>query len=341
MRRPTIVIIETDTRYIAPLEQIFAEKFARTADIEIITDEKYYYDFFSQPKKISVVMVSEKLYHEQLLRHDIGQLFVLAEEQDPEKAFPAAETIYKYTSAQEVFHKVAHLAADELRAGQQSGRATHVVVFSSAGGGVGKTVTALGTGVCLAAAQQKVLYVDAEYTHTFQYRLQEKSSLSDTVYESLKPSNAKIFEDIRPFLRTEHFDYVPPFQASVTALGLKFEMYKHLIEAAKATGEYDFILVDVDAVYAGGKADLFKLADKVVVVFTPEQDTVFKTELLRDNMDTNDGEKYLFVCNRYAGAIAGGLPVNEFIEEKPGMEAAALDELAGIAGFQKLALLLQ
>lgn len=46
MKRPRIIIADTDSNYIVPLQLKFAEEFFDKVDLEIITDPAYFSELF-------------------------------------------------------------------------------------------------------------------------------------------------------------------------------------------------------------------------------------------------------------------------------------------------------
>ena len=58
MKRPRIIIADTDSNYIVPLQLKFAEEFFDKVDLEIITDPAYFSELFSVPQTADILIVS-------------------------------------------------------------------------------------------------------------------------------------------------------------------------------------------------------------------------------------------------------------------------------------------
>ena len=108
MKRPRIIIADTDAAYTVPLQNKFVERYFNLIDLEIITRVDYFVRLFSTLQTVDVMIVSERLYHENLLRHNIGRLFLLREQVDDKEPDPdgRVDQIAKYASLAEIFTKI-------------------------------------------------------------------------------------------------------------------------------------------------------------------------------------------------------------------------------------------
>jgi MinD-like ATPase involved in chromosome partitioning or flagellar assembly len=194
-----------------------------------------------------------------------------------------------------------------------------MVLFCSATGGSGKTTLALGVAACLAASGRKVLYIDAEMTHTFQMYLSDKCYLPNSAYALLAADGGVVFDDISRYLRAEGFDYLPPFRASLPSAGLSYGFYVDFILAATASGRYDYLLVDTDAAMHGFVDLLTDMADKVCITFTPDDHSLFKTDILTNSLDVGDTDKYMFLCNKYDALSDGAIVPDDTTDMNAGI----------------------
>ena len=98
MAKPRIIIADTDTNYIIPMQLVFVEEFFEQIDIEIITDKAYFDSLFSQPQGADVLIVSENLYDAALQRHNINHIFIMTEQhEDSYTEELNVSKLYKYT----------------------------------------------------------------------------------------------------------------------------------------------------------------------------------------------------------------------------------------------------
>jgi cellulose biosynthesis protein BcsQ len=212
-----------------------------------------------------------------------------------------------------------------------------VVLFCSASGGSGKTTLAVGAAACLAAEGKKVIYIDAEERNTFQMYLADKCYVSNSAYKVLSSGENLNLYAVQDYLRAEVFDYLPPFRASLRTVGVPFSAYASLIELVRASGGYDYLIVDSDVVPDGECGGLIGIADRVCITLTQDAHSVFKTEVMMNSIDTEDPEKYRFVCNKYdaeaddafargtASGIASGISYTGRID---GMDAMSVKDMS-------------
>ncbi len=345
MSKPLVVIADTDENYLMPLEYKFLETLGDKIELEIISDRAYYEEFFSAPRTAEIVAVSEKLYSRELLKHNINSLFVLAEENDAgSTAELSVSKIFKYTGVKEIFNELIYRSRDSLF-DDSSEKETKIITLYSAIGGSGKTSMGLGLASCLAQNHRRVLYVNTETIQGFSYYLADKTGMPNEGVRAIREDKQHVYNNVKYFIRKEGFAYVPPFAAALDALNLEKSIYLNLIKNAKASKEYDFIIVDVEAGYDKEKMDFLQLADKAAIVLLQDEFSVYKTEYLLHNIDLHDREKYLFICNCFQeekenayvnSQMQKKFSMNEYVEyaSEP---IRNIKELSMLKGIQKLA----
>lgn len=351
MAKPRIIIADTDINYIIPLQAKFAEEFPDETELEIITDQSYFEQLFASPQKADILIVSDRLYSGALRRHDIGYIFVMAEQYEEGTTEELSiNRLFKYTSLREIFNEIVGKSSDVLNTKIHTKKACQTVLVCSACGGAGKTTVAMGLAGCLTRNYKKVLYINAERLQTFQYRLENKGSVSSPdVYMRLADPQASVYQEIRHVIRREEFSYLPPFKAPLMSLGLHYSVYRKIAASAKKTNEYDFIIIDADPVFDEEKAALIGEADKVVIVTKQTKTSVLATDAMASNINGIGSDKYLFVCNDFrkdaenhltSSETAVRFQVNEYVGHFPEGEDITADRLAHDSGIQKTAFLI-
>lgn len=297
MSKPRVIIADADATYRNPLLRKFAEEFFEEIDLELITEKTYFDNLFSVPQKAEVLVVSEAFFDPALQRQHIGWTFLLTEKQEDQADAPKISRIFKYANLREIFGKILEKCAGLHSQGE---KACQIILVDSACGGTGKTTVALGISVCLAKNLRRVLYINAGRLQTFQRVLQDQTPITDAaVYAKLADPSESIYEDVKPAIRKEQFDYLPPFHAPIKALGLPYSLYGEIALAAKKSDDYDFIVIDADTAFDDDHAGLLDIADKVLMITKQTDSAVFSTNVLVTNIDGLTGEKYLFVCNDF------------------------------------------
>lgn len=348
MGKPKVILADTDEMYLAPLEVKFLEELNEKIELEIITDFDYFSEYFSAPQSAEILIVSEELYFSDLQKQNIANIYVLAENLEEGGTEDLGVTkIFKYTNTKEIYNRVTATSSGVIHSETNKSKESTVVLFYSAAGGVGKTTLAMAMCSCLAKGFKKVLYINAQRLNSFQFYLHNSSAISNSVYPELSDSGSNIFGRIRHVIRNEGFDYLPPFSASLSSLNINFSIYENIVKSAKATKEYDVIVVDTDTAFDHAKASLITVADKVIIVTKQSRASVNATNMLLKNMNCNDNEKYLFICNDFKADEMNiineehsKLSVSEYIKHIPEIEKLKIEDISNNAEMQKLSFLI-
>lgn len=351
MAKPRIIIADTDVNYIIPLQLKFSEDFFEKVELEIVTDNEYFETLFSTPQRADILIVSEELYSQSMQRHNISHIFVMNEQyEDEQTADLNVNHIFKYTSIKEIFNEITGKSADVLKLDKASKQETQVVLFYSASGGAGKTTVAMGVSASLTKNYKRVLYINAARLQVFQHMLENHSAITAAeVYAKLATATENIYSDIKHVIRKELFSYLPPFKAALMSLGINYSVYEKIIVSAKKSGDYDFIIVDADVSFDEDKADLFNIADKVMVITNQSLASVLATNILVANINGASAEKYIFICNDFdkeednaliSPNVALKFSVSDYIDHFNHYANMKPDDLSKESSIQKAAFLI-
>ena len=348
MAKPVIVLADTDENYLSPLEIKFLEELNDKIELEIITDSDYFNEHFSTPQNAEILVVSEDLYTNELNKQSISKIYVLTESLD-EGGTEALDVkkIFKYTNTKEIYNQI--MATSSITAKSKKEKETTVVLVYSAAGGTGKTTIALGISEALAKGFNKVLYIDAERINTFQYNLVNRAAMPNSVIPEFSNMSGNLFGRINHVIRTEGFDYLPPFNMALASCGLDVSIYTEIIKTAKTTKKYDVIVVDTDSVFDKEKAELITLADKVLIITGQDKNSVAATSILLKNISCNDTTKYHFICNNFqedkansisSTEIAHNLMINEYVKHIDDYDSLSVSDIAKQPDIQKVSYLI-
>lgn len=344
MGKPLVVIADTDRDYVATLEYKFLELLGDNIELEIISDGAYYQTFVNHPITAELFIVEENLYTQDLKKHNINHLFVLSEEQSLEGNTEdlTATRVYKYMSIRELYNELTYMSTQAFLGYDESSRNTEVIAFYSAIGGSGKTTVSLALAECLASKHKRILYINTESVQDFGYYLKDSSGMPGDGYRALKGAN--VYMEVKSYIRKENFSYVPPLLMSLDARNLGFEVYETLVQDARDSGEYDYIIVDLESGYDIRKLNVLQYAEHVIMVVLQDAYATYKTQNLLDCMDMGDRERYLFVCNQYNDAIGNAyvqsklqtmFPIKEYIEHSVS-PLETMMQMAELEGVEKL-----
>ena len=303
MAKPRLILADTDAEYLFPIQQKFVEEYFEKIDLEIITDSAYFGQLFETPQRAEVLVVSEKLYHTALQKHNIGKVFLLTEEKEEDGTDDlAAEKIYKYSSIRDVFHEIVGKSGPLIHVDSAGKKEPQIIVVTSAAGGVGKTTVAMGLAGCLSNNYKKVLYLNSSRLQCFGYLLKNPAVIaSNEIYAKISRTGLPVYPEVRHLIRRELFSYLPPFKASFVSLGIRPEIYTEIARQAKKEGEYDVIILDTDSSFDETMAGMLTAADRVVVVTGQGRGAEKATEALVQNINGLSDDKFIFLCNHRDG----------------------------------------
>lgn len=347
MSKSTIIIADTDEKFLASLELQFIEELDESFDLELITDPVYFEEHFSKPQSASIIIVSEDLFNLELKKHNINKFFVLSESNDESTENLDVEKIFKYTSPKEIYKQV--MSKSGMSNKTSGPKETVVALVYSAAGGVGKTTVALGISNALAKSFNRVLYINAERVNSFQSKMTNTTTIPNSTLSDFADMSSSIFNRISHVIRNEVFDYIPPFGMAIASLGIDFSVYTELIKSAKASKKYDIIVVDTDSTFDKDKADLLTLADKVLMITEQTQNSVFATNTLIKNISCNDNSKYYFICNKFNESKSNSLisstmdnkfVVNEYIRNFDNYDSMSVADISQQPDIQKVSYLI-
>ncbi len=347
MNKPVVVLADLDANYLIPLEDKLTEELYDQIDLEIITNKVYFEEYFFSPKKIDTLIVSSELFSYDLLRHNVSDFFVLTEDSADVGSSDNITRIFKYSSTKEIFNQIVYKNKEILNV-QFSNKETQVITVISGIGGSGKTTVSMALCDSIARNHKRVLFISTDIMQGFSCYLQNQSELSNDIARAFRSADDNLYKNILPFLRHEKFTYLPPFARSIQSLGLKSEIYNRIVLAAKATKEYDYIVIDTDLNLDEAKADLIQKSDKTIIVVLQDSVATKKTDFLVKNIDCRNAEKFIFVCNKFRrdadneyinSTVGQQFMIAEYIEELQGYKAYSLESYTELVGIKNLAYL--
>lgn len=349
MAKPRVIIADCDMNYIIPIQQKFIEEYFEKIDLEIITDKNYFDVLFSEPQKADILIISEEFYCANLQKHNIEKIFLMTEQYtERERTDSFVNQIYKYTSIREIFNVIVGVCSGALMNSGEWRKETKIILIYSACGGVGRTTIALGICACLNKDYKRVLYINADRLQTFHSMLSDKSPVMESeVYAKMTANSEISYADMKHIIRSEGFSYVPPFKASLMSLGIPYSVFGKIALSASENGNYDYIIVDADTVFDEEKSRLIEMADKIVVVTKQNKASVHATNVLLANLNMENTDKYIFVCNDFEEETPNMLIspnmlnkfiIGDYVEHISGYDQLKINDLTR-NGMQKIAFL--
>lgn len=353
MSCPTILIADTNEKYLRTLELKFLEELGGKINLHIVSEPEYLKSFFSEPRTIDVLIIDEGLYEGNLCSfslHNITRIFVLTEAGEKSSyTGDYVKYLHKFSSTKGIFREVSISLGREAADFQEEESRTKVVLITSASGGTGKTVLALGLAGCLARREIKALYVDAEQTHCFGRWLADDRPLADEAYACFQRETADGAGRLKEFLRKEGFDYLPPFKAAVSTLNIPDTAYSNIIQGLAEQGSYEVIIVDTDSVLNEEKIGLISIADFIIISLKQDRSSVYAVNKMLKNIRVQAGNKFLFVCSDYRSQEGNALiasdlkpqfTVSEYIRHMENFDGISLKDMENSQDIRKISYLI-
>lgn len=350
MEKPRVVIAEDDLTYIGPLQSRFIYEFFDDIQLEVITDESYFEEMFQSLQKMDVLILNDKFYREDFEKHEIKNIFVLTETQDAgEEKAEHINTLYKYTNVKGIFLEIVGKSGLKIPT-QNETKDPEIILVTAASGGTGKTTVALGVAAALSDMYKRVLYIEASCLNTFQYYLKNQEPITrQEIYTRLFHAGPNIYQEIKIELRKEKFTYMPPLKGALMAYGINdISLYGKIAMSAKASGEFDYIIIDADSIFDNSKADMMNIADKVIFVIEHTPQAAYAANILVNNISNIDAGKYLFICNKYTKRkkdtflIQGSnnFKIDEYVDVFEDYNNMSCEDFAKVEMIRKIAFLL-
>ncbi len=348
MSKPVVIIADLDEDYILAIEKKLLIEIGNQIELEVITEAEYLSEFFLSPRTAEILLVSEELYTREICKHNIAHIFVLKEEvseyDEANTVELITEDVNRYVSTNEIYNQIIRYSRKCILTDVNLQKETRVIAFYSAIGGTGKTSLSLGLAKSLSDKFNRVLYVNAESVQSFGYYLKiQGDQLSDDGYRSIRSAEDNVYSNLKSFLHTEGFYYLPPLISSLDSRNISNEIYKKIILEAKESKDYDYIIVDIEAGYSNRRIDLMMIADKVILTILPDAISVIKMNFIEQNISLNDKEKYVCVCNRCKQSdlsieknlSAINMSVQEMVFESD-IELKTINDLSELVGMKAL-----
>ena len=339
---PHVVIVDPSPDYAARLESKFLSAMRTSIELEVITDQIYYQQYFSASTDIDVLLVSEGLYSPELARQDIRRLFILTEEPKTDVEPPQGATyIYKYTNQSHVFNQA--MGPYLRQGGTARGGKAKVLLFFSPVGGSGKSTLAAGVAAALQEAGSRVLAIDAEYLQEWGALFPAVKHATGQAAIALARGEGSPYEAMRSYVVHDAVDVLAPMPANIMTYGIDFGVYAHLVEAARDSGEYDYVVVDTDSTFNTDKVSLLDSADSVIMTTSSGLGALRRCASVIEGLDNEGRERCHLIANAWQGrmdhtAEVKGLPAvearvayNQKICELDASELSRVDDIRTVS----------
>ncbi|MCM1082608.1 MAG: AAA family ATPase [Clostridium sp.] len=336
MAKKNILFVCFDDEYIITIEYKFAQLVGQQANVEFISEEKAFQRVLSMQKKFDIMILPKNISVDKLDIYRNTKKYYLI---DDVAEGNAPEYIYKYYSVKNIIEKIdSTLMNHDMSEGSKG---TKVVGVFSVAGGTGKTIAALSISNKLACEGKRVLYISTVAHQDFSYYLNCGEVLGAAFCYQCSINVKNALKIVQQEIKTEGFDFLPPFKNLPVSYQMTFETYVQIINYFKNNNSYDYIVVELSSELHADKLAFLKNCDRKIFITTQDMVAVKKLEAFLSNMlDFN--QNLVFVCNRYkkeqydylsASDVLRNYEFSEFIEEYQG--ALALENVKNSQLFNK------
>lgn len=348
MTKPRIIIVDEDESYAMTLQAKFIYEFLDNIELEVITDQKIIDKTFATAQKADILIIDSNIHSETIQKQEIDHVFVMTEsKQSASDDYESEYIIFKYANIKSIFMEIVGKSSLTIPNKKRELK-SKVILVTSGSGGVGKTTVALGLASALSSMYKRVLYMEAAKLQNFSYFLEDKTPIDNAyIYDKLSKADRSIYQDIKAELRTQIFNYIPPFKTALLSFGIDYSVFRKIAESAKESNDYDYIIIDADSCFDEEKTRLISLADHVLIITDQSEQQVYNTNMLMNNINNNMSDKYLFICNKYDSHKDGyerteGITykIDEYVDKMEEYSRMKFEDLGQQDGIKKVAFLM-
>lgn len=348
MGRTVIVVAEPDRDYMSRLETGLVKMFWKEADLELISDPKFFVEYFAAPKKIDLLLIDESMYTERLRMHDIGKVFILTEDPEPEEEEDGQDVfrLYKFSNRNALLDRIASAGRTDDRTKE---RRTKVVTVISPSGGAGSTTVAIGICASMRDNLKSAFYINPQMYQNFHYYLRDRETVPMELCMKMQDASFEPDPKVKTAFLKEGFTYFPPLGASRESLGITAAAYLRLSENVVRSKEYDYVVIDLGNELSGDSVKFLDMADRVLTVTRQDAYAAFKLRILKKSMNFSDADKYIFICNHFDRQKENALAdvgseystvIHEYIEADEAAVSGGTEGLKTLDGMQRTAYML-
>ena len=234
MTKPRIIIVDEDESYAMTLQAKFIYEFLDNIELEVITDQKIIDKTFATAQKADILIIDSNIHSETIQKQEIDHVFVMTEsKQSASDDYESEYIIFKYANIKSIFMEIVGKSSLTIPNKKRELK-SKVILVTSGSGGVGKTTVALGLASALSSMYKRVLYMEAAKLQNFSYFLEDKTPIDNAyIYDKLSKADRSIYQDIKAELRTQIFNYIPPFKTALLSFGIDYSVFRKIAESAK------------------------------------------------------------------------------------------------------------
>lgn len=268
--RIRLAILEKDEVYLKRLESVFCVKYADKLEILATTDMDFALQAL-QEKRIDVFLADETFDVETArLPQNCGFAY-LVDSADIEKVKDTA-AVCKFQKAEALYRQILGLFSEKTAAvtgAHMEGAGGKTLAFVSAAGGTGSSVAAAACAMHFAKKGKRVLYLNLERFGSADvfFQAEGNTGLSDVIY-AIKSKKGNLAMKLESTVKRDPSGvfFYSPTKLALNIAELSTEETQQIVSALKRSGDYDYIVLDLDFSMDKGMLHILNECDTVVFV---------------------------------------------------------------------------
>ncbi|MDO4621815.1 MAG: AAA family ATPase [Eubacteriales bacterium] len=299
-----IVIVDTDRDFVKGIEEAIIARYARTAEVQFITDPGYIGAYFSAPQSIDLLLVDESDYASIAGEHSILRTFLMVDEAGEEKQYPEdAAVVLKFLDVQEILDKMETALAVEIEVPEDEQekvkRDTKIVAVYSSIGGCGKSLSCVALARKLKMLDQKVLLVGCDAMQSISVFYPSNAYAGQELAEKLKNPDEDTYWTILQNIGFDEVSYVLPFEKSLKTMGIGFKEIDVLVDTLRENRDFDYIILDVGTDLTPEIAEDLSQVDSMILLTQTNEISNKKLQKLLKDPDLLPKCNCILVANEY------------------------------------------
>ena len=313
LKKLQLIVLDSDSLFLKSFnEYIISSNLNSKFDIKLFSSSESMKHFITSEQSYDILLVQPGLYKDEMFQSEKSMVVFLQEiEGKTEEGFYA---VLKYQPLNKMLSSILSIYYENYSSFSglaRKGIKTKVISIFSPVGGTGKTTVSVNMSRQLALKGFKVFYLNLELLNTtsLYFRSQgDPPSLQILYYLKARPDQllGKV-EALKKFDDASKVDYldIPPCPDEM--MSITKEEIKTLIQALIETGQYDYILIDLDSSLHERNVAAFEESNQIIWLLNNDLQSFHKTSAMLDRLDDvigtehNLAEKVIFVMNRFIG----------------------------------------
>lgn len=313
MKKLQLVIADSDPLYLRSFgEYILSSKLNEKFEIKLFSNSLSLAQYIETKQHVDILLIQPELHDPKVFSSYDGVTVYLAEEEG--QPAEGVLSLFKYKPLNQLLSST--LSAYYEHHATMSGIAgndgkTKVVSVYSPSGGSGKTTFAVSMGRQLAMKGNKVFYLNFELfnsTSLYFQSAEDAPSLQILYYLKARPNQlmAKI-EGLKKFDQDANLDYFDLPSCPDEMLSITKAEVKTLIRALIETGQYDYILIDLDSSIHDFTRAAFEESNQIMWLLGNDLQSFYKTSSMMGKQEELFGiphmieGKAVFIVNKFTG----------------------------------------